>query len=340
MDKCIYYVAYRYSHHSSNSGYDKLSQLSANIISAKPLSRALIRNRIMWWIANGVLAYDRVSLATELKTAWHMLTNQDGIYHILYGERIYHYLGFLNEKRKNRLIATFHQPPSVIQNSVRLNWHIRQLSAVVCVGRNQLEFFERITHPDKVFFVPHGVDTEYFTPPESFNRRNSNLCLFVGDWLRDFVTLRSVIELVAFQHPDIQFTVVTPSKNRERIGYHPNLILHSNISDAELLEFYRSASVLVMPCRDFTASNAILEGMSCGLPLVVTDVGAIRDYAHQGFAIFTPLHDARYMADEVLSLLNDPLRCEKMSEHARKQALNFAWSKVFEKMFTVYEFVD
>jgi glycosyltransferase involved in cell wall biosynthesis len=290
-------------------------------------------------LANGTPGYDRASMAAELKVAQHMLRERRYIYHFLYGETTYHYVGFLNNIRQNRLVATFHQPPSGIRQAVQVDWHLRQLSAVVCVGRTQQGFFAEICDRDRIFFVPLGVDTEYFTPPTSFGSRNPNICVFVGENYRDFPTLRGVIELVAYQRPHTQFVAVTSPRSFEYIGSHPNLTLRSGISESELRDLYRSAALMLLPLKDATANNAILESMACGLPIVVSEVGAIRDYVSPKCAILIPPFDSRGMAESVLHLLDDPLERQRMSEQSREQALRFSWPKVIQQLQAVYEAV-
>lgn len=340
----VRFVVLRHNHHSPHSGYSRVAeygmlQYNSKSIKVNPLPRSIVRNRLMWWMANGVKAYDRTSMAAEIKTAWHMFREQKCIYHLLYGENTYHYLGFLNNFRQNRLVATFHQPPTIIPEGVQIDWHIRQLSGVVCVGRNQKSFFEKLLAPERIFFVPLGVDTEYFVPPAPSKHRDPNLCLFVGDHLRDFPTLRGVIELVAFQRPETKFVVLTRPHRFELIGTHPNLTLLSGISEPEMLKLYQTASLLVIPLKDATANNAILEGLACGLPIVVTDVGATVDYVNSECAVLTKLQDSRGMADEILGLLDSPRQRQIMAQQAREHALTFSWPKVVGQLQTVYETV-
>lgn len=336
----VFFVSYRFDHHASHSGYDQLIRYASGVITARPLSKRIIRHKLMWFLANGVKSYDWASMALELKAASHILGHREGIYHILYGERIFHYLGLLNGWRGNRVIATFHQPLKVIKEIVQTDWHIRQLSAVICVGRNQCNYFADLLGPEKVAFIPHGVNTEYFSPPENFEERQSQMCLFVGDWLRDFPTLRGVIELVCYLRPATSFIAVTPGKNSEKLGFHPNLTYRSGISDSELLELYRSATLLVLPCIDCTANNALLEGLACGLPTVATDVGAVRDYVNNDCAVLVPPHDSLCMANAILSLLDDPQTRKTLSERARRESLKFSWSLVFEQVQTFCQSLD
>jgi glycosyltransferase involved in cell wall biosynthesis len=343
LDHPIRYVVFRYSHHSPHSGYSKLAefgltQYNSEVIPvSKPLPRSIIRERLLWRLAKGTPGYDRASMAAELKVAVDILREKGYIYHFLYGEKTYHYTGLLNNVRNNRIIATFHLPPVGIRQAVQIDWHIRQLSAVICLGTNQQEYFGDILEPDKTFFIPLGLDTEYFTPPPSFDSRDPTFCLFVGENYRDFPTFRGVLELVAYKFPEIQFVAVLPSRSFDLIGRHPNLVLRSGIPESELLELYRKASVMVMPVREAVANNAVLESMACGLPLVVTDVGAIRDYVTPDSVVLVRPYDSRGMAEAVIDLLNDPDERQRLAKKSREQALNFAWPKVVQQLESVYK---
>jgi glycosyltransferase involved in cell wall biosynthesis len=207
------------------------------------------------------------------------------------------------------------------------------------VGRNQQEFFKDIIDQDRIFFVPLGVDTDFYTPPTSNDKRDPDLCVFVGENYRDFPTLRGVIELVSYRRPNTKFVGVTLPRAFPLIGSHPNLHLHSGVNESELLELYRSAALMIMPLTDATANNAILESMACGLPLVVSDVGAIRDYVSSGCATLVPPCDSIVMTEAVLKLLNCPAERMRMSEQARGQAIKFSWPNVINQLWSVYEAV-
>ncbi|MCP4356681.1 MAG: glycosyltransferase family 4 protein [Chloroflexi bacterium] len=336
IDKEVHFISHRFGHHASHSGYDSLTHYIGSVIRVRPLSPKIIRNRIMWKIANGVIGYDRASLATEIKASRKILTSKHSVFHILYGENTYHYLGLFNNWRNNRLIMSVHLPIWRYKEAVQINWHIRQLSAIICVGRTQMAYFSKLLDEDRVFFVPHGIDTDYFTPPSSFEIRDPNLVLFVGSHLRDLATLRGVIELVAFQNPKVKFVVVTAQRNFELVGIHPNLTLRTQIPEDELLRLYQSAAVLLMPLQDTTANNAVLEGIACGTPTIVTDVGSIRDYVNPECAILIPPHKSQEMAQAVLDLLHDYSYQKKLSENARQQALQFSWPTILPQLKSIY----
>jgi len=338
------FVVLRHSHHSPHSGYSRLAEYGireyqGQALHAKPISRKILRNKIMWKIADGVIAYDWASIAAEIQVARHMLREKGFIYHLLYGENTYHYLGLINNFRANRIVATFHQPPEVIKEQVKIDWHIRQLSAIICVGRSQQDYFAQFLDRSRIFFVPLGIDTEYYAPPVSFESRDPDLCLFVGEHLRDFPTFRGVIELVTYRRPQTRFVAVLRPQSLDLIGKHPNLTIRMKIDESELLNLYHTASLMVLPLKDATANNAVLESLACGLPIVSTQVGSSEDYVSPGCSVLLPPQDARVMADAVIELLDAPDRRRKMAENARSHAELFAWPRVIRQLRYVYEAV-
>ncbi len=338
----VRYVVFRYGHHSPHSGYSRTAEygrqlLGADVISvSKPVSKLIVRDRIYWQLAKGTPGYTREAIAAELNVAWRMLRERDRIYHFLYGETTYHYAGLLNHRRGNHLVATFHGPPVGIAKRVQIDWHLKKLSAVVCLGTSQMEYMSKIVGPERVFLSSLGVDMEYYTPPANFTDRDPDLCVFVGDNYRDFPTLRGVIELVSYKRPQTRFVVVAPPRCHELIGTHPNLTLCTGVPEADLLKLYRTASLMVMPLRDAVANNAVLEAMACGLPQVITDVGSTNYYVSPDCAAFMPLSDARKMAETTLELLQAPGDLERMSKAAVVQAGKFSWPTVIEKLSSLY----
>ena len=339
----IRFIRFRYSHHSPHSGYSRIAEYGEKLLGgetipvSKPVSPLLVRQRMFWRLAKGTPGYTREAMAAELSVARRVMSERDCIYHFLYGETNYHYAGMLNGLRDNHIVATFHLPPANIKKVVQIDWHLSKLEAILCVGTNQIDYFANFVDRKKLHFVPLGVDVEYYQPPASFEERDPNLCIVIGENYRDFPTLRGVIELVAYRCPQIRFVCVMPPKGFPLVGTHPNLELRSGISEDELLGLYRSASLMVMPLHDATANNAVLESMACGVPMVISDVGAVRDYVSPAAAELLPPHDARVMADRVLALLSNPQRLAEMGEQARQQSLKFAWPTVIEQLKSVYD---
>jgi glycosyltransferase involved in cell wall biosynthesis len=82
------------------------------------------------------------------------------------------------------------------------------------------------------------------------------------------------------------------------------------------------AFVLSSVPRSEGAPTAVEEAMMMGLPVVATDVGAVRevvDDGHTGFVV--PSRDPRALSDAVVRLLGNPQAREKFGRRARQRAM-------------------
>ena len=197
--------------------------------------------------------------------------------------------------------------------------------------------FERLLPPERVFVVPHGVDTDFFSPAESIG--DEQVCIAVGGKLRDFETFTSAIHLVLQVNPSVRFIVVgapyiTDAHLRqlrdERVEFHRGL------SDEELRRAYQRSRVALFSFRDSTVNNALLEAMSCGLPIVATDVGGVRQYLGAEAAVLCPPRDPEALAAGVLRVLSDADCAARMAAVSRARALGYHYRLVADQHRQIY----
>lgn len=96
-----------------------------------------------------------------------------------------------------------------------------------------------------------------------------------------------------------------------------NVIINEFLPEEELLKKMQQADIS-LSVFDTVGSNVITTSLACGLPQVVSDVGAIRDYCSEGNTIFCKNIDEFVQA---INFLNQHrLECYQMGINARKRA--------------------
>ena len=108
------------------------------------------------------------------------------------------------------------------------------------------------------------------------------------------------------------------------IGY----VEHSLIADE-----YRKADVFVMLSLNEGLSNSLLEAMSCGLPVIVTDTGGVKDIV-DGNGIVVEKESSLSIVDALKKL--DTENVEKMGVQSRKIAEKMSWGAVADKYLRLY----
>jgi glycosyltransferase involved in cell wall biosynthesis len=304
------------------------------------LQRALARLLRPMTRRSGSLWYHRESLLSELGAAREWLRGSGRVFHYLYGENSYRYLGRMKSLgRGNRIICTYHTPPEKFMQVVKDRRSVERLDAIIVVSTMQADFFSKIIGSERVFFVPHGIDVDYFSPAvEKPAPGKYFTCLFVGSHLRDVATLAEAARLLGGR-PDIRFIVVTRPDNHAVFTGLSNVELRTGLSDEQLRDLYRSSDILVLPLLDATANNSLLEAMACGLPVISTDLQGVRDYVNKDCSLLVPLQDARRLAAAIADLESDGTVRQRMAWASRDRALELSWESVAEQIAAVHRAV-
>jgi glycosyltransferase involved in cell wall biosynthesis len=70
-------------------------------------------------------------------------------------------------------------------------------------------------------------------------------------------------------------------------------------------EIYRNSDLFVLPSQNEGMSNALLEAMASGLPVIVTDTGETSELL-DGNGMVVPIGDSDAIAQGVRELMDDP----------------------------------
>ncbi|HET9651847.1 MAG TPA: glycosyltransferase family 4 protein [Usitatibacter sp.] len=135
--------------------------------------------------------------------------------------------------------------------------------------------------PAKVAVVPPGIDLEAWRPREAAPARGPLRLLFVGG---DFRRKGGATLIEAFRHglsKRCELDIVTRDEN---VPHGPGIRLHRGLScnDPALRELYARADLFVLPSKGDASPFVVIEAMASGLPVVATDVGAIREMVRDG----------------------------------------------------------
>ena len=258
--------------------------------------------------------------------------------HILHFEE--HYLFFDRWERAPReFIATLHIPRHQITPG-ELDG-IKRLSSAIVLYRRDTEYFEDLVGTDRVRFIPHGVDIDFFRPRRVTPQPNK--FLFSGHYLRNTAMLARVVARLAEKHRGLEFHLLVPEAFRhfeglEALKGRNDVVWHHNLNDDQLCELISSSYLVLLPMSDSGANTAIVEALACGTPIVTTDVGGIRDYGGGTLFPVVPNDDDGAMVDLVEEYLNSTARRTEVSRACREFAVReLAWPLIAKRHLEIYE---
>lgn len=340
----ICFVGPRYDHHAKHSGYEAFSRYIDSMTQA-PVNFRWVPGKSGWALnrAISILSrhkwYSLGAFITELATLQHMLGHRNFLYHILYGDSDLWLLRYAHKIKGHRLLASFHQPPEELKKLKVLKRVVRFLDGVILVSKSQRLYFEQYLPADKIFFVPHGVDTKFFCPGDAV-KISPPTCVALGSHLRDFHTLSATVGLIRESNPEVCFTFIGSQRSMNpalRRLEDEKVQFLENISDDKLLWLLQTAHVGIFSLKAATVNNALLETMAVGLPVVATNIGGIGEYVPKDAGILVPAKDPQAMASAIIQLISNPATSVQMGRIGRQHAERLNFRIVAEQMQAVYK---
>ncbi len=121
------------------------------------------------------------------------------------------------------------------------------------------------------------------------------------------------------------------AKDRDRI------VFLGKRSGRELLELFSNAALFVQPSEREIRPMALLEAMSCGLPLLASDIKVHRDML-SGTGILFHNKNISDLRDKMAFLLNSPLEASDLGVEARRRIYDqYSWDSVARQTIMVYK---
>jgi glycosyltransferase involved in cell wall biosynthesis len=341
----VFYLANRVPWFGAHTGYEHLPDFArgAGLNAHTLTSDSSLLARVLGKVHSLRKGHGQIS-QSDSAARWRLersLTqNPDAIGHLLYGEEHLPYWKDAAPEARRRSVLTLHQPST--------QWHeekARSLAGcphLIVLWQRELDWFRERAKGGSVDFVLHGADTEFFCPdPEPKKSKGPLRLLYVGVHMRNTAMLARIIGRLNKEH-DLHFDFLVPNRgvNEPHLGdlaQLPNVQWHQKVDDMQLRALYRGAHLLLLPLDNSGANTAVVEALACGLPIVTTDVGGIRDYG--GGNVFPVVENND--DDTMLALLENYLsNCAWRDEIAAKSRLfaeqHLAWPIVARQHAALY----
>ncbi len=226
--------------------------------------------------------------------------------------------------------------------------------AIITVSHDMAEALIKMGAPaKKVLINVYGVDTDFFTPGYLPKTDSSFITVARFTPKKSPQTSITAFYKVLQSLPDATLTMVGPKEELYKDCVH--LVDKLQISDKvnfsgakspqEILPMLQRSTIfiqhsMVAPDGDSEGTpNSILEASACGLPVVSTLHGGIKDAVIHGKTGFlVDEGDVEGMADYMIRLAEDPLLTKEMGENGRKyMEQEYAMDRQIHRLYEIIE---
>jgi glycosyltransferase involved in cell wall biosynthesis len=251
--------------------------------------------------------------------------------------------------RRYKLVKTLHDliyyrnrtPPRDLNPAIRLLWRLYHLAwwpqrlllnradavATVSATTEHLMQEHRLTSRP-IVIVGNAPDPAPADAPTIRAMPSSRELLYMGSFMpyKNVETLaRALHELPGYRLHLLSRIGDGDRSRLQALAPADSLVVHDGTSEADYLALLETSTALVTASRDEGFGLPLVEAMSLGTPIVVSDIPIFREIGGDA-ALYAPATDASAVASAIRRL-EDPAEWVARSEASRAQAARFSWDR-------------
>ncbi|MFQ5577266.1 MAG: glycosyltransferase family 4 protein [Anaerolineae bacterium] len=227
----------------------------------------------------------------------------------------------------------------------------RRVDAFIAISREiEAELAAAGVPPDRRVFIPSGVDTARFAPasPEAAGALRSRLglpdgptLLFVGRLVPE-KRVNQLIQIwpsVRAVHPRASLAILGTGEQEAWLKAQAGAGVQFMGNIQDVAPYLQAADAFALPSSAEGLSNALLEAMAAGLPVIASRVGGAPDLIDDGRSgRLVPPDDPASLAGAIIELLGNQARRRQMGALARQKVMQeYALPTVAQRLRTLYD---
>ena len=203
----------------------------------------------------------------------------------------------------------------------------------------------------KMTVIPNAINTELYSKPVDTAKLRQELgltetqrvVLYVGRLRpgKGIEYLLKAFESIHSQQPNATLLIVGEGDHGPTLkgiieNYRSKAAIHFLGKRGDVRELLAISDIFVLPTLGEGMSNAIMEAMAAGIPIVTTDIPQNKELVAET-ALLVPIKDSSRIATAVNNLLSDPKQAKKLGEAAAERiATNFSIGAVQKKLHDLF----
>jgi glycosyltransferase involved in cell wall biosynthesis len=197
-----------------------------------------------------------------------------------------------------------------------------------------------------VIIVGNGVDESTFSPAKE--PKTEDYILYVGrlSYRKGLIDLLDAAKIISKKYT-IKFFLIGKGELKNKLekiikkeNLENNVYLLGHVEQKELINFYRNATLFVMPSNYESGPLVLLEAMSCGVPVISTAVGIAPEVIDDSNGILIETRSPEKLASAISLLLGNKELREFKGKNARRTIEDtYTWDRVTDRVEQIYKTV-
>lgn len=316
----------------------KIAQINLGAIEIPPKSWGAIE-KVIW---NYKLQLEKLGHTVDVVFPWQLFDNNGLKYDIVHFHAANQAIESWNNF-KTPYIFSIHDHHVVRYGKHSPNFSnnlsaIKKSVASITYAEYLVDFFDTT---DKLFYLPHGVDTSIYVNKNIHHEKHKLLCVANNGYANDPRSDRKGFKysIEAAMELGLEITIVGPENNNNFFNANSDLLKYDKLkfikdpTERELVDIYNDHTIFLHP-SELEAGHpnlTLLESLSCGIPVVGTYEGK------------TPLDGLVKCVRNSVDVKNKITKVINNYDHYKNLALStskkYDWSVIVKQLEDFYNFV-
>jgi alpha-1,3-rhamnosyl/mannosyltransferase len=200
--------------------------------------------------------------------------------------------------------------------------------------------------------IPHGIDHDRFHPTAALDEASrlkaryalpERFALYLGNLepRKNILALLDAFEDDRISAFDLPLVVAgrpawSAEPILERLKATRNASYIGPVDSSDVAPLYRASSMFVFPSLYEGFGFPVLEAMACGVPVLCSNRGSLRDVASSGAYLLEDVSSSG-IARGIAEMMSDDVLREELASAGRQHALKFQWQQSAEAHLSLFE---
>jgi glycosyltransferase involved in cell wall biosynthesis len=235
---------------------------------------------------------------------------------------------------------------TILKPLIKFIW--KKSDAVVSNSQGLRDLALETSQHQAVDIIYNGIDLDDFCPKESMRPRDKFIITIGATRItarKGTNYLIQALSLLTSKYPNLLLRILGDGDEKSNLIELTKQLKLENfvqflgrIPREETAPYYQEASLFVLPSLNEGMSNAMLEALASGLPILATETGGTEELVENGVNGFIiKMKDPKDLAQKIELILKDDNLRVQMGIASRKKAQEMSWGNVANKYYALYK---
>lgn len=231
----------------------------------------------------------------------------------------------------------------IISPVIKLIWKKSTLLITKC--RTEYDMIKKVNQKLNIKTIYNGVDTEKYFPKKKAIQTPLNIICPARLIKRkgQDILIKAIAQL---KQKNIIYHINFVGEGDEKANYQElakqlgvggQIEFSGYVERDKMKEQYQKADLFVLPSFNEGMSNALLEGMACGLPVIVTDVGGTEELVDETNGFIFGAGDEKKLCEILKFIYDNKHQIKALGENSREKAKILSWYKIADVYLNIFK---